>query len=44
VQKRIPAEPAVVVTGPGGSVELVETPTLAQVQTAIDEVSSPAAD
>ncbi|MBM3667550.1 MAG: hypothetical protein FJW90_08765 [Actinobacteria bacterium] len=41
VQKRIPAEPAVVVTGPGGSVELVETPTLAEVREAIAQVSSP---
>jgi protein-disulfide isomerase len=44
VQRRIPAEPAVVVTGPEGSVELVETPTLVEVRAAIDEVSSPAED
>ncbi len=40
VQRRLPAEPAVVVTGPGGSRELVETPSLADVRAAIDEVSS----
>ena len=40
VQRRIPSEPAVVVTGPGGSRELVETPTLAQVREAIAEVSA----
>jgi protein-disulfide isomerase len=40
VQRRIPAEPAVVVTGPGGSRELVETPTLEEVREAIAEVSA----
>lgn len=40
VQRRIPAEPAVVVTGPGGSRELVETPTLEKVREAIAEISA----
>jgi protein-disulfide isomerase len=40
VQRRIPAEPAVVVTGPGGTRELVETPSLGEVRTAIDEVAA----
>ena len=40
VQRRIPAEPAVVVTGPGGSRELVETPSLAEIRAAMDPVSA----
>jgi protein-disulfide isomerase len=40
VQRRLPAEPAVVVTGPAGTRELVETPSLEDVRAAIDEVSS----
>lgn len=39
VERRIPAEPAVVVTGPGGSRELIDTPSLDAVRQAIDEVS-----
>lgn len=40
---RLPAEPALAVTGPGGSETLEETPTLAQVEAAIAKVSgSPA--
>jgi protein-disulfide isomerase len=38
IERRIPAEPAVVVVGAGGERELVETPTLEQVRAAIDEV------
>lgn len=34
----LPAEPAVVVSGPGGQQELTETPTLEQVEAAIDAV------
>jgi protein-disulfide isomerase len=40
VQRRIPGEPAVVVTGPGGTRELAETPSLQEIRDAIDEVSS----
>ncbi len=35
----LPAQPAVVVSGPGGQRELIETPTLDQVRAAIAEVS-----
>ncbi len=35
----LPAEPAIVVSGPGGRRELIETPTLDQVEAAIAEVS-----
>lgn len=35
----LPAEPAVVVSGPGGQRELIETPSLDQIETAIAEVS-----
>ena len=38
-QRHLPAAPAVVVGGPNGSVELSETPSLAQVQAAIRRVS-----
>jgi protein-disulfide isomerase len=40
IEERIPTEPGVIVTGPGGEVKLVETPTLAEIRAAIDEVSS----
>ena len=36
----LPAEPAVVVSGPGGQKELIETPTYEQIAAAIDEVRS----
>ncbi len=38
-ERRLPAQPAVVVFGPGGSRELIESPTLDEVQRAIDAVS-----
>jgi protein-disulfide isomerase len=38
IERRIPAEPAVVVEGPGGERELVETPALEQVRAAIAEI------
>jgi protein-disulfide isomerase len=37
-ERRLPAEPAVVVGGPNGTQELVESPSLAEVQVAIAEV------
>ena len=37
-QRRLPGEPAVVVTGPGGDRELVESPSLAEIEGAIAEV------
>ena len=37
--RRLPAEPAVVVGGPNGTVQLIESPSLAQVQAAIQRVS-----
>ena len=36
---KLPAEPAIVVSGPGGQRNLIETPTLDEVEAAIDEVS-----
>jgi protein-disulfide isomerase len=36
---KLPAEPAVVVSGPGGEETLIDTPTLADIETAIQEVS-----
>lgn len=39
IEERIPTEPAVIASGPGGIVKLVETPTLAEVRGAIDQVS-----
>jgi protein-disulfide isomerase len=39
VEERIPTEPGVIVTGPEGSVKLVETPTLDEVREGIDQVS-----
>jgi protein-disulfide isomerase len=38
-ERRLPAEPAVVVGGPNGTRQLIESPSLAQVQAAIAEVS-----
>jgi protein-disulfide isomerase len=38
-ERRLPAEPAVVVGGPNGTRELIESPSLSDVQTAIAEVS-----
>jgi protein-disulfide isomerase len=38
-ERRLPAEPAVVVGGPNGTKELIESPSLEDVQAAIDEVS-----
>ena len=38
-ERRLPAEPAVVVGGPNGTEELVDSPSLAEVQAAIAEVS-----
>jgi protein-disulfide isomerase len=38
-ERRLPAEPAVVVGGPNGTKELIQSPSLADVQAAIDEVS-----
>jgi protein-disulfide isomerase len=38
-ERRLPAEPAVVVGGPNGTKQLVESPSLAEVQAAIAEVS-----
>jgi protein-disulfide isomerase len=35
---RLPAEPAVVVTGPNGTEQLIESPSLAEVEAAIDRV------
>jgi protein-disulfide isomerase len=39
IEERIPTEPGAIVTGPEGEVKLVETPTLAEIRAAIDEVS-----
>ncbi|MGI9557665.1 MAG: DsbA family protein [Solirubrobacterales bacterium] len=36
---RLPAGPAVVVDGPGGTVELVQSPSVAEIAAAVDEVS-----
>ena len=38
-ERRLPAEPAVVVGGPNGTEQLIESPSLADVEAAIDEVS-----
>jgi protein-disulfide isomerase len=38
-ERRLPAEPAVVVGGPNGTEQLIESPSLARVQAAIAEVS-----
>ena len=38
-ERRLPAEPAVVVGGPNGTKQLIESPSLADVQAAIAEVS-----
>ena len=39
IEERIPTEPGAIVTGPEGEVKLIETPTLAEIRAAIDEVS-----
>jgi protein-disulfide isomerase len=39
IDERIPTEPAVIVSGPGGEVKLVETPALAEVREAIEQAS-----
>lgn len=36
---KLPAEPAVVVSGPGGQRQLIETPTLEQIEAAVAQVS-----
>jgi protein-disulfide isomerase len=38
-ERRLPAEPAVVVGGPNGTEQLIQSPSLADVQAAIDEVN-----
>jgi len=38
-ERRLPAEPAVVVGGPNGTEQLIESPSLADVQAAIEKVS-----
>jgi protein-disulfide isomerase len=38
-QLELPAEPAVVVTGPGGERDLIEQPSLEEIEAAIDQVS-----
>lgn len=38
IRERIPSEPAAIVTGPGGEVKLVETPSLEQVRDAVSEL------
>ncbi len=37
-ERRLPAEPAVVVGGPNGTEQLIQSPSLAEVQAAIAEV------
>lgn len=37
---KLPAEPAVVVSGPGGQRQLIDTPSLEEIEAAIDQVSS----
>jgi len=39
-QLKLPAEPAAVVSGPGGQRTLIDTPTLAEIEDAVDQVSS----
>jgi protein-disulfide isomerase len=41
VQRRLPLEPAVVVTGPRGNRELIESPSLDQIRAAIEQVTTP---
>ena len=36
---KLPAEPAVVVSGPGGQRQLIETPSLEEIEAAIGQVS-----
>ena len=38
---KLPAEPAVVVTGPAGERKLIETPSLDEIEAAIDQVTEP---
>ena len=38
---KLPAEPAVVVSGPGGQRQLIETPSSDEIEAAIDQVSGP---
>jgi hypothetical protein len=37
-ERQFPAEPAVVVSGPGGTKELIQSPSLAEIRQAIAEV------
>lgn len=37
---KLPAEPAVVVSGPGGQRQLIDTPSIEEIEAAIDQVSS----
>ena len=39
-QLKLPAEPAVVVSGPGGQIELDESPTIDEVESAVAQVST----
>ena len=39
IEERIPTEPAVIVSGPGGTIKLTETPTPAEVREAIEQAS-----
>lgn len=39
IELRLPAQPAVVVTGPGGSKELDESPSLSEIKAAVNDVS-----
>jgi protein-disulfide isomerase len=39
-QLKLPAQPAVVVSGPGGTRQLIETPSLEDIEAAVDQVSS----
>jgi hypothetical protein len=39
IDLRLPAEPAVVVTGPGGVRKLEQQPSLDEIETAVSEVS-----
>ena len=36
---KLPAEPAVVVSGPGGQRQLIETPSMSEIEAAVDQVS-----
>jgi hypothetical protein len=39
---KLPAEPAVVVSGPGGQKQLIESPSKDEIEAAVQEVSAPA--